>query len=96
LFKIDPNTGLAELPEGYFWRVKLCTNPFSDAALELELRKRVLRIFSTEIDFIYTTQKRLGEAANALASSFYRESEDRMYSPSILGDYPPKKLVTND
>lgn len=90
--RIDDLTGLPELPEGYFWRVR----PGSFRMDRLELRKRVW-FFSVEEDsrilpFYGGNREPLdpGETILVHAKSIMKE----FHNPwgSYYGDYPPKTL----
>jgi hypothetical protein len=92
---MDENTGLPELPEGYFFRV----TPWSgrnryEYDLEVQLRRKLF-IGSTKIDMALATNNphRIYEAARMVKQRamkvIYKEPGD-IYK--YVGDYPPKKL----
>lgn len=91
MFKIDPATNLPELPENYFWRIKLCTNPFSSQSLEIQIRKKIL-FYSAEQDSMYCNEDRIPYWAKYLAVNFYSDLNRHKGFDRLLGDYPPKKL----
>lgn len=88
--KIDDRTGLPELPKGYFWRV---TRGFCSEYVEVQIRKRVLFVFSRTVTYSTQNKARLNPyslrstAIHALRD-FNPESDWKKY----VGDYPPKKL----
>ena len=92
LIKLDAETGMPEVPEGYFWRVKkdlLRTVP--KKPYEVHLR-RVGRMFSHKVCYILsepTKEDVLHSAAHIMHHKFIPMQK---VDDDLLGDYPPKKL----
>lgn len=91
---IDPNTGLTELPDRYFWRV--ATHPRS-RYLQVQLRHRTWLGISTEVD-----SELAGDESQCMEEDILLEAKKlhaRHFSvhpySDLLGDYPPKKLEVN-
>lgn len=101
---IDPNTGLPELPDGYFWRItdgyalwklkiKFHWGPFAFTIADKS-------IFRAD-DFLYrgtrgrwnTYEGYLIEMAETLRDEEFR---DPVIASKYLGDYPPKSLNTRE
>lgn len=89
---IDSATGLPELPEGYFWRVR--TGSLSRDYLDLRKKtwygskvidNRVLRYYDGEGNVIEPRVEILNRAKR-----IYGEFENPW--DEYYGDYPPKKL----
>ncbi len=93
---VDTATGLPELPEGYFWRVKFD---------RVEIRKK-LRWGSTLECRGYL--RSLSMPGTDIAGAILAEAEttadywrcnrfrDSLVRDSLVGDYPPKKLNTEE
>lgn len=94
---IDKNTGLPEVPEGYFWRVKKFNYDYSRYTVDVQLRHRIWGGFSTEVanllaegnaesilNAALTVLRMWGREINAQAKRDEREQ--------FIGDYPPKRL----
>lgn len=88
--KIDPATGLPELPEGSFWRVKM-----SYSHPHVTIRRNVtllgMKLWSYEVAeeiMLRLTEDEIRREALVLYGKTYRSDFDG----SLLGDYPPKKL----
>lgn len=92
--QIDAGTGLPELPEGYFWRVK--TGPLGIFPW-VELRKKT-RFGSKKIDGSWWSGNnfRSIEAEIVyLASRIFEQFEvaqERESKYHLIGDYPPKSI----
>lgn len=89
---IDPKTGLPELPEGHFWRVKMGSLSIN----HLELRKKAWygsRKLHDRALFYYDRNKNVLDPAGEIeraATSIMNEFIDPW--TDYYGDYPPKKL----
>lgn len=102
--KIDPTTGLPELPEGYFWKVSRTENPYglSEEPVFVELMRtstfdgvlvlyrRVTRFtpFEEYVDFRDLKPRHI----RSTAKSVYRAWKRLQRSEELLGDYPPNSL----
>lgn len=88
----DATTGLPELPEGYFWRVR----PGSLHMDKLELRKRVwffsilqdsrVLHYYTDTQRVLDPRDEILRAARKILKEFVNPWE------AFYGDYPPKRL----
>jgi hypothetical protein len=89
---IDETTGLPELPEGYFWRIKKFIAPYA----RVEIR-RADKFFSTLIEsgVLYRAEtgdhKKIVDTAQ-FALKKWNEYRGLSARESVYGDYPPKKL----
>lgn len=101
---IDGTTGLPRLPKGYFWRVNRGGGVY-DISPSVELRKRVLSVFSRRIEVSWIANQlrgsvhdmRLGirECAEVCAWKFNRAEEAKAAAREVehlYGDYPPNTL----
>lgn len=88
--KIDENTGLPELPEGYFWRVK---SDIAGTKVHLMRKRKYLPGVSVGSTYIYLSPARTTQRAIELAASDVLDalSEKEVLRP-FKGDYPPKML----
>lgn len=93
---IDNETGLPELPEGYFWRVKETYK--GSTYLRVEIRKRGL-IGSRRIEWHPVEKSRASDFEIKRAAEYalvwknqggFDSSGDRW--KKFVGNYPPKKL----
>lgn len=84
----DKSTGLPELPEGYFWRLRRSSLEY----LRLEIReKRLIRSKVVTWSVIAKDDVSITEiqrTAILVKHSFKKGTNWKSY----LGDYPPKKL----
>lgn len=90
---MDPNTGMPEVPEGYFWRVKRG----GYYKLEVQLRKRWFWQFSHSVESCPLDDATEWGVVNNAAYILERWNK-RTLGPTVsglLGDYPPKKLGNN-
>ncbi len=94
-FKIDPTTGIYEIPDRYFWRVR-------QGALSIyyiELRKRV-GPFSRRIDqrvlHYYDKYHNVLDPTEEVLDRAYQIMQE-FHDPwgIVFGDYPPRKLGEN-
>lgn len=93
-FEIDPNTGLPEVPEGFFFRVAKTGFGY----WQVQLRRRRRGWFSKNEESATHVNERpinrrwiLDGAAYVITK--YRERDPRKSDATLLGDYPPKKLT---
>lgn len=97
-FIIDPATGLPEVEEGMFFRVK--RSFLAGGYWKVSLRKRV-GLWSREVssrtwapEDAINTYHILGGAAHALTDYWEKEeARKEKNDTSLLGDYPPKRLT---
>jgi hypothetical protein len=93
MIKINDETGLPDLPEGHFWR-------FTEGTLfyKCELRKK-WKFLGIPVSSLLAqkTMNGLNEEVMVRAATLIMEDrEDYMKAESLLGDYPPKKIGTNE
>lgn len=93
---IDPATGLPQLPEGYFWRVRKDT--FFRQYSYIEIRKPG-RLFGSKIVVQATrhTEDIDEQEIRTFADMLSEELEEKLNpkprtEKNLFGDYPPKKL----
>lgn len=82
---IDKDTGLPELPEDLFWRVK---KSFGQSVIQL---RRKVWFFSVKVDeefLVRVNRSYILEDADTIV----RRYNNRSVRESLYGDYPPKKL----
>lgn len=95
--KIDPATGMPELPEGYFWRVK----QGYAYAINVQLRKRVMGRLSVVVENSVNDDPTPWGVRNLAAYVLYRwetstaRKQEEAAIQNLYGDYPPKKLGNN-
>lgn len=87
---IDENTGLPELPEGYFWRVKADS---AGTRVHRMRKRKLLPATSTGSSYIFphlhgTVEQSIKRAARDVLNDNNNEESLRTYK----GDYPPNKL----
>lgn len=94
--KPDPNTGLPEVPEGYFWQIK---HAAISGYFRLELRKKLFWIFTERIEFTLVSPPLSPALLNREADHVlekWEESKQRVAIESsssvYIGKYPPKNL----
>lgn len=92
----DPNTGFPEVPEGYFWQVK---QAYTAGAFRLELRKKVLWIFSEKVEWTIVWPPLSNDVLFEDALYVLGKWEERQKtieredaSSVYIGKYPPKNL----
>lgn len=88
---IDESTGLPELPEGYFWRVKESVGDY----LRIQMRRRVF--FWSEVVEWSGVNKNIASKfeIQMAAKHVLLLVQEKKVDPKwrkYLGDYPPKKL----
>lgn len=93
---MDPDTGMPEVPKGYFWRVK----PGGMYKLKVELRQRWFWGISFEVEMCVTDDATEWGVRNNAAYILNRWQERTRKATgkgveALLGDYPPKKLGNN-
>lgn len=89
---IDPSTGMPEVPEGHFWRIKKHTAEY----MVVQLRKRVL--FWSVVVEDWTVNKAKASAGEILTAANFalrhlaqkRDTTDSW--KQYIGDYPPLTL----
>lgn len=88
----DVNTGLPELPEGYFWRVRIGSMHMTYVELRkkswfgsLRVQRRRARYYDGDGEVLDPREEII-----TLAMSIMKEFNDP-WTP-FYGDYPPKKL----
>lgn len=89
--KIDPATGLPELPEGRFWHVKMAYgHP------HVTIRKNItmfgMKLWSIQVAeeiMVRLTKEQVLQDAILL----HRKTYSKPFNGSLLGSYPPKKLA---
>jgi hypothetical protein len=94
---MDEATGLPAVPPGYFWRVFVERNMFTEhGILRVQLRKRAWygsRLIQTDSTLADTGLK---EDTRYLARLIMRTQKDQIQVGQLIdevsGDYPPKKL----
>lgn len=102
--KISDETGLPELPDGYYWNVQrhyaddrilhvaLCRKrrfPLSDQAIDLAVADIGLRSPDAEV---LRAAKRSYERSKYKIGAEVNEAQAR--ADALVGKYPPKRLVT--
>lgn len=90
-FEIDDATGLPQVPEGMFWRVKKQTS------LHWRVELREEKFFSSRLVSYATSRYDIAPVSkeNILSSAAFALTEYRRTSHgdmSLLGYYPPKKV----
>lgn len=86
---IDPRTGLPEVPEGYFWRVK----PSSGSYILVELRKKTW-LGSTCVEWSVVRKDKASKYEIIFVAHYVMEKWHKV-EPDLshfYGDYPPKSL----
>lgn len=85
-------TGLPELPAGYWWRVSKTpvTSSFSSSPYTIEIRTAKARVVTR--GFAALTDEGIANAARVVHISFRDKLEREENEKRLLGDYPPNKL----
>jgi len=85
----DANTGLPELPEGMFWRIK----PSIAEYAHVEIRKKVW-FFSVLKAYGVLRKSELTSRSEILTTAYYAMKclYNKTDIAKVYGDYPPKKL----
>lgn len=95
MIKTDSTTGLPELPQGHFWRVKKSIGPFAD----VQLIKKVW-IFNRVVEWTSLYRYELTPSEIRSCADFILRYKNpfgsRTGDTSLYGDYPPKKLNVSD
>ena len=97
---IDPNTGLPELPEGYFFRVheSYAGSKHHYVTVYRKVEKRSFFFWTRTVDqkqiFSQLVFNGLNERSirTAAQECMIQWAEWKAGNPDLLGDYPPKKL----
>jgi hypothetical protein len=91
--KTDPETGLPEVPEGYFWKVEKQYGRMPYVTLRRRYGK-LFGLFNTggsykvgEKYIVELTEGRIREGSYKVFREVFDSSSDH-----LLGEYPPKKL----
>lgn len=96
---IDPNTGMPEVPEGYFWRVKkslLTGDTFTDVELRVKWFFMSYVVASHPIYNSHVSAQSILEAAEyIMLYSAWSERRRGETKEHLYGDYPPNKLGNN-
>jgi hypothetical protein len=98
---LDESTGLPELPEGYFWRVReVGGTKYADSLYVCLMRRRWYG--ATEVERAMASQNSAWgpTMAHALRARAQHVVEDQFRTTTpdfaaLLGDYPPKILRTS-
>lgn len=85
---IDLSTGLPELPEGYFWRVKESFGQF----VKFQIRKKLLLGSSLIVESVTESWELNDGHFRFMAQHTYGKFDGRTGARKYIGDYPPKKL----
>lgn len=86
--KIDENTGLPELPEGHFWRIK----DSSPEYLRVQIRKRAWIGSKVMAWSVVRKSNATPDEVLRTATLVLWEIKHGANWRNCLGDYPPKKL----
>lgn len=103
-YDIDEGTGLPRVPKGYFWRVNRGETMYTNYP-SVELRKKVLGVFSYHVDSCWISDDHLGsvhdmkfgiqESATTIVCAMRKDEQAKAVDREVdhlYGDYPPKKL----
>lgn len=92
--KIDPATGLPELPEGYFWRIKK-----DSAGTRTHLMKKRAFGISTSVHSRYifpryypTAREAMRGTAQKVLDESWEKVREQVILSKLVGGYPPKRL----
>lgn len=96
--RLDKSTGLPEVPEGYFWRIKRWNYGHGPYSLRVELRRRLAFGLSVAVEDSlsrHTEEDILRSANQVLRLSAARIENRRTINErdKFVGDYPPKSLT---
>lgn len=89
---IDDKTGLPELPEGYFWRVKESVSIFVDVEIRKKWWVGSRQVAWTSMYRSQLSKQKILECARYVLSKWRRDVTETNDSRALLGDYPPKSL----
>lgn len=85
---INEETGLPELPEGYFWRVKESFGQFTN----FQIRKKLLFGSVLVTEGVTESWKLNDLHFRWMANYTYGKFDLRAGAYKYMGDYPPKRL----
>lgn len=89
---IDETTGLPELPEGYFWRIKKDIYPFAQVQIRKQGRFFSYKKYSSPLYRSSLEYPRAIVKTAEYAIESWQRQNKILGDNDVYGDYPPKKL----